>query len=48
MVSVWYKQSWVNPKGIADSVNCVNDAKLVNGKIVEFDEYIQHFPPAKK
>lgn len=47
-VTVWYKQSWVNAKGVADSVNCINDVKITNGKIVEFDEYLQHFPAAKK
>ncbi len=47
-VTVWYKQSWVDAKGVADSMNCINDAKIENGKIVVFDEYIQHFPAAKK
>jgi len=47
-VTVWYKQSWVNAKGVADSVNCINDVKIANGKIVKFDEYVQHFPAAKK
>lgn len=47
-VTVWYKQSWVDKKGVADSINIIDDAKIVNGKITVFDEYIQHFPAAKK
>ncbi len=47
-VTVWYKQSWVDKKGVADSLNIIDDAKIVNGKITVFDEYIQHFPNTKK
>lgn len=47
-VSVWYTQSWVDKKGVADSVNVIDDAKLENGKITVFSEYLQHFPAAKK
>lgn len=46
-VTVWYKQSWVDKNGKADSMNCVNDAKMLNGKIVLFDEKIQHYPAKK-
>lgn len=47
-VTLWYKQSWTDAKGVADSVNLINDAKIENGKIVQFDEYVQHFPTGKK
>ena len=47
-VTLWYKQKWVNPKGVADSANMINDAKIENGKIVIFGEYVQHFPEVKK
>jgi hypothetical protein len=47
-VTLWYKQKWVDKKGKADSTNMVNDAKIVNGKIVVFDEKVQHYPPAAK
>ncbi len=47
-VTLWYKQTWVDKKGKTDSMNMVNDAKIVNGKIVVFDEKIQHPPVAGK
>lgn len=47
-VTIWYKQIWVDKKGKTDSLAIVNDAKIVNGKIVVFDETIRHFPAAKK
>ena len=47
-VTVWYKQRWINKKGVADSLNITNDARIVNGKIAIFDEKIQHFPAAAK
>ncbi|MCF6406980.1 hypothetical protein L3C95_29035 [Chitinophaga filiformis] len=47
-VTVWYKQTWTDSKGKTDSLAVVNDAKIVNGKIVVFDEKIRHFPSAKK
>jgi hypothetical protein len=47
-VTLWYKQSWVDKKGKADSMNMVNDAKIVNGKIALFDEKAQHFGEPKK
>lgn len=47
-VTLWYKQSWVDKKGKADSLVITDDAKIVNGKIVVFDEKIRHFPAAKK
>ncbi|SFD58210.1 hypothetical protein SAMN05518672_102492 [Chitinophaga sp. CF118] len=47
-VTLWYKQNWIDKKGKADSLNIVNDVKILNGKIVVFDEKIQHFPTTKK
>ncbi len=47
-VTVWYRQFWVNSKGIADSVDLINEAKMKDGKIIYLDEYSMHFPEAKK
>ena len=47
-VTMWYKQVTTDKKGKIDSMNCVDDAKIVNGKIVELDGKVQHFPAAKK
>ena len=46
-VTMWYKQVWTDKKGKTDSLGVVDDAKIVNGKIVELDEKIQHFPVKK-
>lgn len=42
-VTLWYKQSWKDAKGIADSVNVVNDIRMENGKMVELDEKVSHY-----
>jgi hypothetical protein len=42
-VTLWYKQSWKNAKGVADSVNVVNDIRMENGKMVQLDEKVSHF-----
>ena len=47
-VTIWYKEVWTDKNGKADSLGVIDDAKMVNGKIVVLDEKIQHFPPAKK
>jgi len=47
-VTLWYKQSWVDKKGMKDSMNMVNDAKIVNGKIAVFDEKAQHLGAPEK
>jgi len=47
-VTLWYKEKWMDKKGKADSIRVVDDCKIVNGKIAELDEKIQHFPVAKK
>ena len=46
--TVWYKQSWTDAKGVADSIQLINEAKIENGKITVFDEYSMHYPAAAK
>jgi hypothetical protein len=46
-VTLWYKQVWTDKKGKMDSMEVVNDAKIVNGKIVVLDEAIRHYPAKK-
>ena len=46
-VTMWYKQSWKDAKGVADSVSVVNDCKMKNGKMIELDEKVQHYPQKK-
>jgi soluble cytochrome b562 len=46
-VTLWYKQIWTDTKGKIDSIGVIDDAKIVNGKIVELDEKIQHYPAKK-
>jgi hypothetical protein len=43
-VTMWYKESWKNDKGIADSLSITNDIRMKNGKMVELDEKSNHFP----
>jgi hypothetical protein len=42
-VTFWYKQWWKNDKGVADSMNVVNDIKIKNGKMIELDEKVSRF-----
>lgn len=42
-VTLWYKQSWKDAKGMADSVNVVNDIRMVNGKMTQLDEKVSRF-----
>lgn len=46
-VTLWYKQIFTDLKGKTDSLSVINDCKIVNGKIVELDEKIQHYPAKK-
>lgn len=46
-VSLWYKQKWQDQKGNWDSVICMDDMKIVNGKIATIDEKIRRFPKKK-
>jgi hypothetical protein len=43
-VTMWYKQSWKNEKGVADSLSIIDDCKMKGGKMIELDEHIQHYP----
>ncbi|MCW3080562.1 hypothetical protein [Segetibacter sp.] len=43
-VTVWYTQYWETPQGKTDSLAIVNDAKVKDGKVVKWNEYIRHFP----
>lgn len=47
-VTLWYKEIQTDKKGKIDSLSIIDDLKIVNGKIAELDQKIQHFPPAKK
>lgn len=46
-VTMWYKQIWTDKKGKTDSLAVIDDCKIQNGKIVELDEKIQHYPAKK-
>jgi hypothetical protein len=46
-VTIWYKQIQTDQKGVTDSMNVIDDAKFMNGKIVTLNEYTQHFPAKK-
>jgi hypothetical protein len=46
-VSMWYKQKWQNQKGTWDSVFCMDDLKIVNGKIASIDEKKRKIPTKK-
>ncbi len=47
-VTLWYKEINTDKKGKTDSLSIVDDLRIVNGKIVELDQKIQHFPAKKK
>ncbi|MEP7107812.1 MAG: hypothetical protein ABI760_07515 [Ferruginibacter sp.] len=47
-VTLWYKQTLTDKKGKTDSLSVVDDLKIENGKIVQLDQKIQHFPAVKK
>jgi hypothetical protein len=46
-VTIWYYQTTTDKKGKVDSIAMINDMKIVNGKIIELDEYTRHFPVKK-
>jgi len=41
-VTLWYTQKWLD-KGVADSVELINDLQIKGGKITRLDEYDRHF-----
>ncbi|MEO6718733.1 MAG: hypothetical protein ABIN67_00160 [Ferruginibacter sp.] len=46
-VTLWYKEVSTDKKGKTDSIGVIDDLKIVNGKIVELDQKIQHYPAKK-
>ena len=46
-VTIWYKQTWKDDKGVADSMAVIDDVKLKDGKMIVLDEKIQHFQVKK-
>lgn len=46
-VTLWYKQVWKDKNGKSDSLNIIDDCKMQNGKMIELDEKIQHYPAKK-
>ena len=46
-VTMWYKQITTDKNGKTDSIAVVDDCKIVNGKIVELDERVQHYAAKK-
>lgn len=42
-VTIWYKQTMTDKKGKIDSVEMINDVKILNGKIIGLDESMRHF-----
>ncbi len=46
-VSLWYKQIWEDQKGKKDSVECMDDMRIENGKIALLNQKIRHFGSRK-
>lgn len=46
-VTLWYKEITTDKTGKTDSLAIVDDAKIVDGKIVVLDQKIQHYPSKK-
>ncbi len=46
-VGMWYTEKATEKNGKADSANYMDDVKIVNGKIVEIDSKVQHYPKKK-
>ena len=47
-VTMWYKQINTDKKGKVDSVYCVDDVKLANGKIIVLEEAVRKYAVKKK
>jgi hypothetical protein len=47
-VTIWYYQTTTDKKGKVDSFAMIDDMKIMNGRIVELDEYTRKFPVKKK
>jgi len=46
-VSMWYNEKWQDQKGTWDSIICMDDLKIVNGKVASIDQKTRHFPKKK-
>jgi hypothetical protein len=46
-VTIWYKENWIDNKGVADSVSVINDVKMKDGKMIILNETTNHFPKKK-
>lgn len=46
-VTLWYKQTWKNDKGVADSLSIINDIQLKNGKMVRLEEKASRYQVKK-
>jgi len=46
-VTLWYKQITTDKKGKTDSIACVDDLKIENGKITVLDEKSRKYPVKK-
>ena len=46
-VTLWYKETVTDKKGKIDSLEMVNDIKMMNGKIISLVESMRHFPKKK-
>ncbi len=46
-VTIWYTEITTDKKGKTDSVALINDMKIVNGKIIELDEYFRKLKAKK-
>ncbi len=46
-VTMWYVEKFTDKNGKMDSVAMINDLKIANGKIIELDEAVRHFPAKK-
>lgn len=46
-VSLWYKQTITDGSGKVDSVECMDDLRMKNGKIVLLNEKIRQYPAKK-
>ena len=43
-VSIWYKQKWTSKSGKTDSLFCMEDLKIENGKIAVLDQKTRRYP----
>ena len=46
-VTIWYVEKTTDKKGKVDSIETINDMKIVNGKIATLDETFRHFKVKK-